>query len=57
MNNAFKQGKIDFKNGQVVNPYGSGTSRYRDWDRGFNIAYFDNLGKVKEREQKTGTGS
>ena len=51
------EGFKDFYNGNVTNPYAADTNSYRDWERGFNSAYFKNLEKVKDIEQKTGRGS
>lgn len=50
----FDEGVRAFKKGNLVNPYNKDTSRYRDWEFGFNQAYFDNLKKVQEREAKNG---
>lgn len=33
-----------------TNPFNKDTHSYREWERGYNAAYFDNLAKVKERE-------
>lgn len=48
----FRQGQLDFKRGQVVNPFNQDTARYKDWEMGFNKAYFLNLEKVKKYERK-----
>lgn len=55
----FDEGRLSFKKGQLTNPYNPETSRYRDWQFGFDRAYFENLAKVKEREdgRKTGTST
>lgn len=47
----FNEGKKDFKVGQLVNPYNPDTTRYREWERGFNSAYFVNLEVLKRKEQ------
>ncbi len=54
MNKAFKQGQSDFYKGNLQNPFKS-FAQVREWDRGFNKAYFSNLKKVKQRELKQGT--
>ena len=41
---AFKKGNLDSKLKQ-------NSMQHREWQRGFNIAYFENLKKVKQREQ------
>lgn len=53
----FDEGALAFKRGRLTNPYNPDTSRYRDWQFGFDSAYYDNLERVKEREdgRKTGT--
>lgn len=55
----FEEGIRAFKAGNLDNPYGPDTTRYRDWNFGFNTAYFDQLKKVreweKERNGRTGT--
>ena len=35
----------------TVSPYNSNTMQHREWQRGWNTAYFENLKKVKQREQ------
>ena len=32
------------------NPYNSNTMQYREWQRGYNYAYFKQLEKVKQNE-------
>lgn len=46
----FDEGVRAFQRGNLVNPYNPDTSRYRDWEFGFNTAYFSNLKAVKEKE-------
>ena len=38
-----------FKRGRIINPYKQGGSFYKEWERGFNKAYFENLGKLNVR--------
>jgi len=52
----FEEGLRAFKRGDLVNPYNQDTSRYRDWQFGFDRAYFENLERVKEKEQNGRTG-
>ncbi len=46
----FDEGQRAFKRGNLVNPYNPETSRYRDWQFGFDRAYFDHLKIVEEKE-------
>ena len=48
----FSQGIRDFKAGQISNPFTTNTNRHRDWQFGFNKAYFENLARVKNAEEK-----
>ena len=48
----YEQGYSDFKRGRVNSPFHKDTMQYREWNRGFNTAYFENLKKVKEREAR-----
>ena len=45
-----EKGYKAFHRGKVINPYRIGTGFYKEWERGFNKAYFENLKKVKEKE-------
>lgn len=47
---AFNEGYKAFKKGQLGNPHKPNTQEHRDWEFGFNKAYFQNLERVKERE-------
>ena len=38
-----------FKRGRIINPYEKESSFYKEWERGFNKAYFENLGKLNVR--------
>ena len=49
---AFKKGITAFKVGEFGNPYPANTDSNRQWEAGYNKAYFDNLKKVKERESR-----
>jgi hypothetical protein len=53
----FQRGYDDFKRGRVTNPFHCDTMQYREWERGFNRAYFDRLEKVKQSEQRITNGS
>ena len=49
-----EKGYKDFRQGRVVNPFPSDTMQYREWERGFNKAYYEQLKRVKEYEQTKG---
>jgi hypothetical protein len=50
--NAFEQGYKDFGKGSTTNPYTRDTPKHRDWEFGFNKAYFRNLERVRENENR-----
>lgn len=41
----FEKGKFAFKKGWLGNPYRPDTVQGKEWQRGFNTAYFENLSK------------
>jgi hypothetical protein len=45
----FNEGIKAFKEGRLGNPYRQNTKDYRDWEFGFNKAYFSNLERVQSR--------
>ena len=47
-----EQGELSFKRGELINPYHNKYKfwQHRDWQLGFNRAYFKNLEKVKQNE-------
>ena len=48
----FKKGYHAFQRGaKYTNPYRHNSMQYREWERGYNKAYFENLRKVKYEEQ------
>ena len=47
-----EKGYNDFKHGRVFNPFHKDTMQHREWLRGFNKAYFEQLKKVKQYEHK-----
>lgn len=55
MNATTREGMKSFWEGSLDNPYPVNSKKHKDWEFGFNKAYFINLRKVKERE--TGTRS
>lgn len=52
---AFEQGKKGFYYNKD-NPFKQDTYNYKEWERGFNKAYFENLRKINGKE-KFGAGS
>mgnify|MGYP001115352451 CR=1 FL=1 len=42
-NEAFLAGIEDFKRGQTRNPYKPRAYYFKEWERGFNYAYHENL--------------
>ena len=48
-----EQGELSFKRGELINPYHNKYKfwQHRDWQLGFNSAYFKNLEKVKQNEK------
>ena len=51
-NEAFDLGFKNFYSGNVVNPFKINTVNYKEHERGFNKAYFENLDKVNLRGRK-----
>ena len=47
----YKRGVDDFHRGRVANPFHKDTMQYREWERGFNKAFFDNIKKVQKNER------
>lgn len=47
----FSKGYNAFKRGKLNCPYHPNTMQAREWQRGFNKAYFDNLERVLQREE------
>ena len=48
----FSRGMSDFKRGKVTNPYHLNTMQGREWERGFNLSYFQRLERVKKNEHR-----
>ena len=48
----FKQGTVSFYTGKEHYPhYKKDTVQFKEWQRGYNAAYFENLQRVQTREQ------
>ena len=41
-----EEGKVGFRE-NLTNPYSYGTSRSKEWERGFNKSYFFNLNRLE----------
>tara|TARA_R100001377_G_scaffold42419_2_gene23944 strand:- start:35 stop:229 length:195 start_codon:yes stop_codon:yes gene_type:complete len=50
--NPYDEGSKSFKNGRLGNPYSLNSNNNRSWEYGFNTAYFFNLKKVSDNEQR-----
>lgn len=46
----YEKGYADFWKGRIGNPFHKDTMQHREWDRGFNTAYFEQLKKVQGNE-------
>lgn len=46
MRRQYEDGFWSFKHGVIVNPYNPATLQYREWQRGWNAAYFRNLERL-----------
>ena len=49
------KGYKDFTSGKIINPYNLNTYRHKEWERGFNKAYFEQLKRVKKHESRKGS--
>lgn len=50
--NPYDEGAKSFKQGRLGNPYSLNSNNNRSWEYGFNTAYFFNLKKVRDNEQR-----
>ena len=48
----FNQGYKGFLTGNLSNPYVENTKEHRDWEFGFNKAYFKNKEQVLDKESR-----
>jgi len=51
--NIVEKGYRAFWKGNLINPYNTGTYRNKEWERGFNKAYFEQLKRVKKHESRS----
>lgn len=49
---SYEEGIKAFREGNLGNPHKLNTKQGREWEMGFNKAYFRNLERVKLNEQK-----
>lgn len=47
---AYKEGYYAFSRGWTENKYNHATSKGKEWQRGFDRAYFDNLDSLKRKD-------
>lgn len=52
---AYEKGYTSFKQKNMENPFADNTVLHKEFERGFNVAYFDNLKKVQDSERKKAT--
>ena len=53
----YQMGYSAFKTGhRLSSPFNIHTMQHREWERGFNKAYFDQLRRIKEYERTKGRG-
>ena len=50
--NPYDEGQQSFRLGKLGNPYAANSNNNRSWEYGFNTAYFSNLKKVSDNEQR-----
>ena len=46
----YDKGYTDFWKGRVGNPFHEDTMQHREWERGFNTAYHEQLKRIKQYE-------
>ena len=42
-----QMGYSGFKRGRIANPFSEDTMQYREWNRGFSKAFYDNLSRIR----------
>jgi hypothetical protein len=45
-----QMGYSGFKRGRIANPFSEDTMQYREWNRGFSKAFYDNLSRITKDE-------
>ena len=48
-----QMGYNGFKRGRIANPFSEDTMQYREWNRGFSKAFYDNLSRITKDETTT----
>jgi hypothetical protein len=49
---AYDKGYVAFSYGDFTNPYKKDTFEYKEWERGFNAAYFNNQQALKDQHHE-----
>lgn len=57
LSDAFQRGQKAFNTGDFQSPYKAESLPQKEFDRGFNVAYFENLERVKAQEEAGSYGS
>ena len=52
---SYEYGRQSFFKGKLNSPYKDSTYAFKEWLRGFNRGYFENLEKVKQDEHRRGS--
>lgn len=52
----YERGYKDFGRGRITNPFHPDTMQHREWQRGFETAFADQLKRVQENEQSRTRG-
>ena len=53
----YERGYNDFRRGRINNPFPEDTMQHREWQRGFDKAYSDQLSRVQDYEQTRTRGA
>ena len=51
----YQKGYTAFHKGHMISPFNSRTMQYREWLRGFNAAYFENLETLQSEKSNQTT--
>ena len=49
----YNMGYDGFRYNRTVNPFHADTMQYREWNRGFSKAFYDNLSRITKDETTT----
>lgn len=53
----YEKGYKDFERGRINNPFHEDTMQHREWQRGFDTAFADQLKRVRDNEQHRTRGN